>query len=364
MFSFRRCVLGIGLALCTCAIAVATPPVTTIQDVLFNADGTPYQGTATISWPSFEAVDDSMVAAQTITVQVIDGFIRVQLVPTTNAVTPASYSVAYNSGGNAQYTESWLVPPSDVPVRIRDVRVGGPGTVVGGGVAPAPLNSIQLSDVIGLAAALSVRPTVGPDYTASRAAVINSSGSVDGASGVLTDCLHVDGSSAPCGGTGGSGTGVTGFFVDSEVPSGTINGTNTAFTLSNIPNPQSSLALFRNGLMLKPGLDYTLSSAAITFLSVDIPVVGDTLQASYRSSVTISGVGFLDGETPAGSVNGVNTAFVLSQIPSPAGSLTVYRNGLRLMLNQDFTISAANLVFSLAPQTGDTVVCSYRVVTQ
>src|SRR5438445_6495430 len=119
MFSLKRCFLGIGLAVSSCAIAVATPPLTTVQDVLYKSDGSKFDGIATISWQSFLAVDSSTIPPQTITVRIVDGFVRVQLVPTTNAVTPASYTVVYNSDGKAQFAESWIVPPSNVPVRVR-----------------------------------------------------------------------------------------------------------------------------------------------------------------------------------------------------------------------------------------------------
>lgn len=70
-------------------------------------------------------------------------------------------------------------------------------------------------------------------------------------------------------------------FVDDETPSGTINGSNTSFTLANSPNPAASLMLFKNGQKLEPGgLDYTLSGATIT--ATVAPKTGDVLTASYR----------------------------------------------------------------------------------
>lgn len=73
-------------------------------------------------------------------------------------------------------------------------------------------------------------------------------------------------------------------FSDAEVPSGTINGTNTAFTLAHADaNTGNSLVLVRNGVVQQGGgNDYTLSGATITFTSGSIPQSGDTLQAWYR----------------------------------------------------------------------------------
>lgn len=61
------------------------------------------------------------------------------------------------------------------------------------------------------------------------------------------------------------GGGTTLRFKNNETPSGTINGTNAAFTLANSPSPSLSLELFLNGQFQTQGSDYTLSGSTITF---------------------------------------------------------------------------------------------------
>jgi hypothetical protein len=76
-----------------------------------------------------------------------------------------------------------------------------------------------------------------------------------------------------------SGSSVT--FVDSETPTGTVNGSNTAFTLANSPSPAASLQLFVNGqLMVSGGVDYTLSGANITMVTA--PPTSSVIRAWYR----------------------------------------------------------------------------------
>jgi hypothetical protein len=53
------------------------------------------------------------------------------------------------------------------------------------------------------------------------------------------------------------------------------------FTLSQTPSPTTSLEIYRNGLLLSAGVDYTLSGPVITFITV-VPQSGDTLICSYR----------------------------------------------------------------------------------
>lgn len=79
----------------------------------------------------------------------------------------------------------------------------------------------------------------------------------------------------------GGGSGHT--HVYSEVPSGTVNGSNDTFTLAGTP-ASGTLRLYKNGLRQKAGAgnDYTLATATITFLAGNIPQTGDTLLADYE----------------------------------------------------------------------------------
>ena len=254
--------------------ALAGPPLTTIQDVLYKADGTRFNGTVTISWTSFQAMDDSTIATQSVTVKIVDGNLHVQLVPTTTSTPTTYYSAKYNSNGRIQFEETWSVPSSAQPLHVRDVRVATPGNVAaadtGGTSAPA-----QESDIVGLIADLGARPLKGPGFAAGRVAVVNPLGALESASGNATDCVHVDGSSGPCGGSQPS-------FVDGDSPAGIVDGSNTSFTLSAVPNPAASLAVYRNGMLQKTGQDYTPTGSTIQFAAAAAPQPGDTLLASYR----------------------------------------------------------------------------------
>jgi hypothetical protein len=133
--------------------------------------------------------------------------------------------------------------------------------------------SVTIGTIPGLRTELDLRPARGSSYTPSRTAVINSAGAIDAALGDPTYCVRVDGTSVPCQAVQ---------FVDAEIPTGTINGANTIFTLSAAPAPAASLMVFRNGILQKAGVDYNLAGNTITFTPVSIPLTGDSLQASYR----------------------------------------------------------------------------------
>jgi len=353
MLRFKWWILAVTIA---SGLSQVTPQLTAIQDTLYNADGTRFNGVLAISWQAFDAADSSDIAAHVLQVPIANGYLQVQLVPTTNSSPQVLYSVTYSGDAGVQFSETWSVPPSSTPLRIQDVRVSsGAGSVI---TPPGQTQVIQIANVVGLQNALSVRPVMGTGYASSRAAVIDALGGLDGVIGNPADCVHVDGTSGACGSASAPV-----LFVDSESPGGTIDGTNASFTLANAPVPPSSLALFRNGMLLQPGPDYTLTGNSLQFVTSKQPSPGDVLQGSYRLAGSLPGVGFVDGEVPAGTINGTNLVFTTAQTANPIMSLALYRNGLRLRANVDYSISGTTITFGtgLAPQLGDLLLCSYRV---
>ncbi len=318
MRSFRRAAALAMTAAAVAAMMSAQPALTTIQDTLYLANGMRFNGTLYISYDAFQAGDNSNIATANLTVPIVNGVLQVQLVPTTTASAGAQYNVTYNSNGVNQFTQVWAVPPSTTPLSLRDILVSQ-GSVVG----PAPVTSeIDISDVTGLQNQLTIRPQEGVSFTVGRAAVIDTSGEIDGAAGNLTDCVRVDGSSGPC---GSGGSGVLPSFSDEETPGGAINGSNSLFTLANSPSPPASLLLYLNGLLMTQGVDYTLSGSTITFLPASTPETGDVLTASYRYANPSNPLGSLTAAQVICSSAGSSTsAAALTQLGSctiPAGLL-------------------------------------------
>lgn len=348
--AFRRLiVLFAGLV----SAALAAPQLTTIEDTLYKADGSRFNGLLIISWKTFEAADSASIAAHVKTVRVTDGYLKVQLAPSSTAIPVFTYSVRYNSDGKVQFDETWLVPPSPRAVKVKDVRTTG--SVNGGSSAGA----LQEADITGLAEDLLARPTKGSGYTPGVVAWINAEGSIEGVTGSPSDCVHVDGSAAPCA-SSASSTSVT--FVDGETPGGSADGSNRTFTLVQAPSPAASLMLFRNGSLQKPGQDFTLSGTAITFAAAATPQTGDILDANYRLNPTTGTPLFADAETPTGLVDGSNATFAIAHTPSPVSSLRVFRNGLQMKSGLDYNASGQGIVFisTEKPQSGDTLLVFYR----
>lgn len=68
-------------------------------------------------------------------------------------------------------------------------------------------------------------------------------------------------------------------FFEQVVPSGTVNGSNTAFTIAQAPMESANLLVFKNGLLQKQGTDYTFSGTTITFAVA--PATASELIAYY-----------------------------------------------------------------------------------
>jgi hypothetical protein len=70
-------------------------------------------------------------------------------------------------------------------------------------------------------------------------------------------------------------------FVVRETPTGTINGSNTTFTLANTPLSGTE-TVFLNGILQDAGAgnDYTISGGTITFLTA--PATGDKIRVNYQ----------------------------------------------------------------------------------
>lgn len=69
-------------------------------------------------------------------------------------------------------------------------------------------------------------------------------------------------------------------FVFGELPSGSINGSNTSFTTANAP-VAGTVVVYQNGVRLNSGAgnDYTISGSTITMLAA--PLAGDLLLVDY-----------------------------------------------------------------------------------
>jgi hypothetical protein len=323
----------------------AQSTLTQIQDTVTNADGSPFSGTVVITWNGSTGASSGTTPLST-SAHVYNGALSVLLVPTTTASSLSFYQVVYYStSGVLMWSESWQVPPSATPLSLASVRTsnsgnsgsGGTNTGTSGGSGPSGNGQyatlpISISQITSLSADLaSINAAVAAlqaqvSSALGSAVQVNASfvdsdtlsGALNGSNAVFTiSQLPITGSLAVYRNgllqTAGidytlsgstltfmpnsvphstdtinayyriAGGATTATFVDSEVPSGTIDGSNLSFTLANAPNPAVSLKLYKNGVLLNQGGDYTVSGSNINFANTGVVAkTGDALIASYR----------------------------------------------------------------------------------
>ncbi len=127
-FVLRMVIVFLGL----CGHGMALP-TTRVQDILYNANGTRVEGSATISWTGFTASDGATVASNSVTIRIVQGVLKVDLTPNENA-TPSgtSYKVSYLLDNGNRIFETWVVPESEAVTvsQIRTAQVPVPGVVI------------------------------------------------------------------------------------------------------------------------------------------------------------------------------------------------------------------------------------------
>jgi hypothetical protein len=291
-----------------CGLAAGQTGLTTIQDTLFKADGTLFNGTLTIQWSTFDATNAGTIVQQSLSVPVTNGNLFVQLVPNATAAAPANvYTVHYESDGLQQFTETWTVPVSTVPLRVASVRTGTQAATTGTSSPVSNDTPILESTVVGLVADLGQRPQKGAGYGTNAVAFVDDNGMLETSAGDPGDCVFVDGTTGPCGQP---------TYSDAETPGGIVDGVNNTLTLANTPLG-ASLLLFRNGLLETGNFDYTLTGQAIQFVAGAVPQPGDALAAFYR--VNTSAGGNISSLTSPGGVIHTGAAQVIC---SAAGTST------------------------------------------
>lgn len=119
-------------------------------------------------------------------------------------------------------------------------------------------------------------------------------------------------------------------------------------------------AEIRDALEILQG-DERLDISAIKGLKEALEVKGKVI-SSVGGGFNYNAISmhFADDESPTGSIDGVNTDFVLAHTPSPASSLKVWKDGQRMKLAIDFTLSGKTITFLSAPLSDSIITVDYR----
>lgn len=135
-----------------------------------------------------------------------------------------------------------------------------------------------------------------------------------------------------------------------EIPSGTIDGLNQNFTLSELPVSDKSVAIFVNGNW-REDAEYSVSGNTITFAASSTPVAGQTIEAWYLTegvapAISLPGTDNVIYHTFS-STDIANKKIVLANTPSePTKMLFDYIGGTSQVYNVDFSVVSNEVVFT------------------
>lgn len=130
--------------------------------------------------------------------------------------------------------------------------------------------------------------------------------------------------------------------------------------LTDLPNLQAYISQIRDSHTGGgPGYIYEISDVDTTGLVPSQVLVWNGVK--WRPGAGgAAPTGQVYGETPSGTMDGVNTIFTLAHTPDPAASLRLYLNGARQQAGGgDYTLVGATITFVNAPLGGGVLLADY-----
>ena len=151
-------------------------------------------------------------------------------------------------------------------------------------------------------------------------------------------------------------------IVRAETPGGSINGSNTTFTVAG-DYQTGSLRIYQNGIRLQEGASNDYEEATGGFTMNTAPATGDILLVDYETNNNNMSVGtnsFITNETPSGTVDGSNDEFTIANTPV-SGTLQLFRDGQLLTGGgADYSLSGTTITFTTAPVSGSVLLAFYQ----
>lgn len=158
------------------------PTLTTVNDIVYRADGSAASGTIVITWPNFSTADSKAVAAGELHVTIgSGGVMSIALAPNANSLPAGTYyKVVYKLDDGTTSTEYWVVPATG-PTTIAAIRATVVPTQVAAQLASKQYVDSAVGNVVHVTGAetisgvkiFSVSPTAPDPSSASAVATKN-----------------------------------------------------------------------------------------------------------------------------------------------------------------------------------------------
>lgn len=276
------------------AYAVSALGTTRVLDVIYNGNGQRASGVLILEWPAYTTSTGKAIAGSRREIRISNGVVDFSIEPTIGA-TPGGVTITAKIalvGTSVTSVERWNVPDVTVTnlATLRLAPSSGAGQALAGltweeetptGTKDG-VNTIFMLQRGPLAGSLDLYrnglryiPSVDYQFNALTRTITFQAGSILPQSSDSFRAKYMSGAGSIFATSASN-------YVDAETPSGAINGINLAFQLTRVPSPPKSLVLIRNGIVLSPTVDFTLSGSTINFVTGAQPQTGDIIRAWYR----------------------------------------------------------------------------------
>ena len=159
----------------------------------------------------------------------------------------------------------------------------------------------------------------------------------------------------------GSASGVGTELVLNGAVTGTRDGQNLTFTLSNRPADPESFMLWLNGQLLTKDSDYEITESQIKFSQSIAPEETDVIRTMYSKNVSARLYAINSAPAQLVVVESVMTGLTLPNDPDPAGSLMLFLNGQLLTQgnDHDYHLNGRDVTFFSPASHTDVVRATY-----
>ncbi len=116
--------VGLLVLLLLTGTGLAQVPLTTVQDTVYSADGTPAQGTVVVSWTAFTTAGGSAVAAGSTSVTLgAGGALSIGLAANAGGIpTGTYYTAVFHLSDGTTSRQFWVVPAGGGPVKLAGIE--------------------------------------------------------------------------------------------------------------------------------------------------------------------------------------------------------------------------------------------------
>jgi hypothetical protein len=134
----------------------------------------------------------------------------------------------------------------------------------------------------------------------------------------------------------------------------TGNGVKTTFTLTYVSPSTPALLVVKNGLVLNPSVDYTLTGGGSQIVFTTAPLFTDVVFLVFTGQDAIQ-TSSSSVEVNSYTGDGAHTTYALTSTPYATANVIVFVDGILQAASTNYNVSGGNVVFTSNVDTGASI---------